>query len=89
MTQKPSERLTARLIEMGYIDETAKFERTRAGRLQREEGAWSWYIYSPRHTFMPIGSQSPVSSILKCPNWQIVCPHGEYEIWCGCPDGTH
>lgn len=62
----PSARLIARLRAMGLdIPEGARVERTYAGRLQRECGAWSWALYSATGFELNIGSQFSVTRLLR------------------------
>ena len=62
----PSERLLGRLRKMGLdIPEGAQVRRTYAGALQRNVGAWSWFLLNADGSELRIGSQYPVSELLR------------------------
>lgn len=64
-----SQRLLARLrSELGLdIPESARIRRTNAGRVQRSEGAWTWFVEYDGDTYRgrpDIGSHYPVTTLL-------------------------
>ncbi len=71
---KPSERMLALLRERGLdIPEGSEIRRTYAGRVQRAEGAWSWFVWHPEQALVSwtdVGSQFPLGTLLA----------GEFEL---------
>jgi hypothetical protein len=62
----PSERLLTRLHAMGVdIPDGARVQRTYAGYWQRSEGAWSWALVDGNGHELKLGSQYPLSTLLK------------------------
>lgn len=73
---KPVDRLVRRLRNITEVPEHFAFHRTRAGRCQREAGAWSWWIERPgtdgiagRDLF---ASWTPVTELLRSPQLALV-----------------
>lgn len=69
MTGAPG-RLVARLVADGhiapdYVPDGATFHRTYAGRVQREAGAWSWYIVAGSREVL--AGFVPVTELLRAP----------------------
>lgn len=66
MPESPSARLLHRIHEeCGLaIPDGTEIHRTYAGRLQRQEGAWSWFALDP-HGFEVCGSHYPVTTLLR------------------------
>lgn len=68
-TGTPVERLVERMRDAGAnIPPGYEFHRTHAGRVMRQNGAWSWFIASPSlgpSTRNEIGSQYSVTQLLK------------------------
>ena len=48
--------------------------RTHAGRVQRQAGAWSWFLLSPEGAEV-CGSPHPVQALLKAPALVSYVPH--------------
>jgi hypothetical protein len=66
MKKAPSQRLLARLRAMGLdIVDGAVVQRTYAGIWQRREGAWSWALVDANNFELSVGSQYPVTRLLK------------------------
>jgi hypothetical protein len=63
---RPQDRLLKRLRdELGIeLPEQAEIRRTHAGRVQRSQGAWSWFVHIPLEAYK--GGQPQVGS-----HWQI------------------
>jgi hypothetical protein len=75
----PGARLVRRLREEHGIDipATAHVLRTGAGRHQRAAGAWTWHLEAVedgRRVFVPYGSQSRVTDLLRCRAWVVEQP---------------
>lgn len=72
-SRKPSERLIRRLVEDGALTaeqaEGASVLRTYAGYWQRIEGAWSWYLVGKDGRELFIGSQWPITDLLRSQLW--------------------
>lgn len=64
--------LVARLVADGcidadYVPPDATFHRTYAGRVQREAGAWSWYIVAGSREIL--AGFVPVKELLRAPGF--------------------
>lgn len=65
--QTPSERLLARLKDMGVpVDDRAPLTRTYAGSAQRAAGVWVWR-HGPLDGFTWVGSIYPVTELIRRP----------------------
>lgn len=73
---KVSEKLKERLEKEFGITAT-NFKRTYAGWHQREEGAWRW---SARTFKGDIGSQYPMTYLLKCKKIEVDNFYGDLDI---------
>ena len=62
---KLAEKLAARIKELVGLEVVPKIERTRAGRHQRSEGTWSWYMVSVDG--FCVGSQWTATECLRAP----------------------
>lgn len=62
---KQAERLLAKIRAAGVpLPEHVEFRRTYAGRLQREAGAWAWFLLDADTGYdLHIGSQWPQSAL--------------------------
>lgn len=62
-----------RLVQRGYITaeqaEGAQVLRTYAGREQRAQGAWSWYLVDAEGRELFVGSHYSVTELLAAPQW--------------------
>lgn len=77
---RPSERLVARLRAMGLpVPADARIERTYAGVWQRRDGAWSWIVWPPGS--YGVGSQFPVTELLRYERWIAVKQYGNTSDW--------
>jgi hypothetical protein len=81
------DKVLARLRAMGYsVPEGTTVERTYAGCVQRQEGAWSWRVVFPDLSF-PMGSHYPMQELLAYPRWTVgQDADGNWNID---PDETH
>lgn len=77
---RPTERLATRLATELSIELApgSTFRRTYAGRVQRQGGAWSWFVLAPDGVTEVCGSPFPVSDLLRAP---ALLSHVTY----GCP----
>ena len=69
----PTERLLRRLqVEHGVEVPTGwTFHRTRAGWIQRSQGAWSWFILDPTGRHEILASHWSVGALLREPAWVV------------------
>lgn len=70
---RKSERIIRRLTEQGHITaeqaEGAQVLRTYAGREQRSQGAWSWYLVDAQGVELFVGSDYTVTELLAADWW--------------------
>jgi hypothetical protein len=83
---KPSDKLLDRLRkgfpDLFSLDSKITFERTRAGRWQLSEGAWSWFylIESKNYGFITVGGYSKITDLLKSPKLYISVECSNYVL---------
>jgi hypothetical protein len=92
-TPRPSQRLVARLRAMGVpLPDEVELVRTRAGRAQRAAGAWSWAAYVPGGRELRLGSQAPITELLRAHRLTVsqYSPSDDMEVdvWVPMPTGT-
>lgn len=87
MSMRPQDRLLKRLHdELGIeLPEQAEIHRTHAGRIQRSQGAWSWFAHIPLEFYRAgqpqVGSHWPVGMLLSARRLEkSKAPWGDIEI---------
>lgn len=74
--QTPSQKLISRIREELKVDlpEDTVIRRTHAGRNQKGNGAWVWFLYSPTRSYISTyGSAYTVTELLKQKELELYC----------------
>ena len=66
-----SKKMATRLKQDHGLAVIPELRRTYAGRVQKQHGAFTWWMFLESGTAKTVGGQYPASMLIKCEKWDV------------------